>query len=65
MSDLQVVNKWLVDNAVALKLPTFRQEISRSGQNYDWLRKAVRKGHIEAPDHIKEIIGKDFKELLN
>lgn len=45
--------------------PTFRQEISRSGQNYDWLRKAVRKGHIEAPDHIKEIIGKDFKELLN
>lgn len=64
MTGLQVVNNWLAANATALNLPTFRQEIGRTGQNYDWLCKAIRKGHIDAPDNIKAALSNGFEGLM-
>lgn len=64
MTGREKLNEWLEYVGNELELPTHRREIGPSGNNFEWLCKAVRKGHIAAPDEIKAILAQGIEGLL-
>lgn len=53
-TELQELNQLLVDKN--LDIPSFRREVTPSGNNYVWLQKNIRKRNPNIPKRLKELL---------
>lgn len=60
---LDHLNKLLRDNMKALDFPAFRQQVTNSGGNQDWILKAMKR-HPDVNPEIVELLKLPFKKLL-
>lgn len=60
---LDRLNELLRANMKTLDFPAFRQQVTNSGGNQDWILKAMKR-HPEAPAEIVELLKLPFKQLL-
>ena len=52
--ELQELNQLLADKK--LDIPSFRREVSPSGNNYVWLQKNIQKRNPNIPKRLKELL---------
>lgn len=60
---LDELNQLLQKNSKALGLPSFRSEVSASGNNLPWLKKMMPR-NPNCPERLKELVQKPIQELL-
>lgn len=59
---LNELNALLAQHRDALKLPSFRAEVSTSGNNLQWLHKNLKRNQ-QCPQRIAELVAKPISEL--
>ncbi|QZE56360.1 hypothetical protein pEaSNUABM40_00164 [Erwinia phage pEa_SNUABM_40] len=59
---LNELNALLAEHRDALKLPSFRAEVSASGNNLHWLHKNLKR-NPQCPQRIAELVAKPLSEL--
>lgn len=59
---LEELNQLLHKHSKDLGLPSFRSEVSTSGNNLAWLKKMMPR-NPRCPDRLKELVQKPIQEL--
>lgn len=60
---LEELNTLLAKHVHVLKLPSFRAEVSTSGNNLPWLKKHLPR-NPECPVRLQELVQKPIQELI-
>lgn len=60
---LNELNVLLAKHRDELKLPSFRAEVSSSGNNLQWLHKNLKR-NPQCPPRIAELVAKSISELV-
>lgn len=60
---LNELNTLLAQHSQSLGLPSFRSEVSGSGNNLQWLHKNLKR-NPNCPPRVKELVAKPISELV-
>lgn len=63
VSLLDELNRLLIENGDRLSIPDFRRTVHRTGENLQWLRKALKR-HSDAPERLVELVKLNINELI-